>query len=174
MLIKEWQPEEGRNWELEHGQLLSFIQRYTRGRLPAESYYQLMKLSQSKLLAPGSSLLFALVRTEEGPLLAGLSCLTNQGRGVSIVVVNPFYRNRGIGSSLLSRQLARLGEVTCLVAPDNPAGLQMCLNAGLSVTRIVRSASGKTLLECCGKLATDADSTHLSLYSLHKPDKVGD
>ncbi|MBU5673907.1 hypothetical protein [Paenibacillus brevis] len=174
MLIKEWQPEEGENWELQHGQLLTFVQRYTRGRLTAESYHQLMKLSRSKLLAPGSSLLFAHIRTEDGPLLAGLSCLTDQGRGVSVVVVNPFYRNLGIGSSLLSRQLARLGEITCLVAPDNPAGLQMCLNAGLSVARIIRSRSNRTLLECCGKLATVADRAHLSPYGLHKPDKVGD
>lgn len=175
MLIKEWQPpEKGVSWEYQHGQLLAFIQRYTRRRIPAESYQQLMKLSQSKLLAPGSSLLLAYIRTEDGPLLVGLSCLTDQGRGLSVVVVHPFYRNRRIGSSLLSRQLARLGEMTCLVASDNPAGLQMCLNAGLSVTRIMRSDGNRTFLECCGKWMTEADSTHPSPYSLHKPDKVGD
>lgn len=174
MLIKEWQPEEGENWELQHGQLLTFVQRYTRGSLRAESCRQLMKLTRNKLLAPGSSLLFAQIRTENGPLLVGLSCLTDQGRGVSIVVVNPLHRNCGIGSSLLSRQLARLGEITCLVAPDHPAGLQMCLNAGLSVTRMIRSGSNRTLLECRGKLPTVADRAHLSAYGLHKPDKVGD
>lgn len=151
MLIKEWQPEDEVSWEFKHGQILSFIHKYGNRRISTDCYKQLMRLSRSKLLAPDSSLLLAYVRTEDGPLLAGLSCLTNQGRGVGVVVVHPLYRNQRIGSLLLSRQLARLGQITCLVAMDNPAGLQMCLNAGLTVSRIMTSDSQRTFLECCGR-----------------------
>lgn len=173
MLILEWQPDCGKSWEHQQGELLAFVQKYGRGKISDESYRQLMKLSRRDLLAPGSSLLLAYVRTEEGPLLAGISCITDAGRKISVVVVHPLYRNCGIGSSLLSRQLAKLGELSCRTAVENTASLQMCLRAGLCATRL-STRRGRALLEFTGGLASKTTGNEMAAHVLPKQGKEGD
>ncbi|MNN49447.1 hypothetical protein D3C81_1639730 [compost metagenome] len=105
-----------------------------------------MKLSYDELIEDGSSVLLATIQTEDGTRLAGFSIVTVFGNKISLVLVHPLYRGRGIGSNLLVRQLSILGHLTCQVALDNISCLKMCFHAGLSAKRLIMVRGGRTEL----------------------------
>ncbi|WP_435921816.1 GNAT family N-acetyltransferase [Paenibacillus sp. DYY-L-2] len=147
MKITAWRPEDESDWNRQKAEILAFTQNYGGKRIPSGTYRALMKLSPRDLLLPGSSLLFATLRTEDGPRVAGLSCVTDYGRGVSLVIVHPLYRRKGLGSELLARQLSILGRLAFSVRTDHVPCLQMCFRAGLRASRLVKGANGRAELQ---------------------------
>jgi len=146
MLIKTWRPKEGSPWEIQQAELIAFTQKYGRTALPANTVRELMKLTPRLLHSPGSLLLIANIKTEDGPRLAGFSCVTDYGRGLSLVVVHPLYRGRGLGSKLLGRQMSVLGKLSCRVPLSSVSGLQMCFRAGLTAGSMVKAPGGRAEL----------------------------
>lgn len=146
MEIAAWHPGNRVAWEIKHAEMLAFVHRYARKSIPSATFRALMKLSGREMILPGSSLLLAILQTEDGPRVAGLSCVTNYGRGICLVVVHPLYRGRGLGSALLNRQHAVLGNLICRVAPGNLSSLQMCFRAGFSASRLIKSQTGRAEL----------------------------
>lgn len=146
MLITVWKPDDPIPWEKQQAEILAFVQKHGRRTIPVASYRALMKLSRRDFLMPGSSLLLAIINTEDGPRIAGFSCVTKYGQGVCLVMVHPLYRGRGLGSRLLARQLAEMGRLTCLVSIANVSCLQMCFRAGLSACRLVKERTGQAKL----------------------------
>ncbi|WP_334073933.1 GNAT family N-acetyltransferase [Paenibacillus sp. A14] len=142
MLVKAWQLNDRIPWELQQAELIAFTQKYGRKALPANTILKLMKLSSRDLLQPGALLLLAEIEAEDGPRLAGFSCVTHYGRGLSLVVVHPLYRGRGLGSRLLSRQISALGRLSCRVPLSSVSGLQMCFRAGLYAGGMVKTPGG--------------------------------
>lgn len=169
MEIAAWQPECQVAWEIKHAEMLAFVHRYAGKSISAGMYRALMKLSGREMLLPGSSLLLAILQTEDGPRIAGLSCVTNYGRGICLVVVHPLYRGRGLGSGLLNRQHAVLGDLTCRVAPGNLSSLQMCFRAGFSASRLVKSPSGRAELLLEKTHGCSPDSAPVSEYDFANP-----
>ncbi|MEF2968850.1 GNAT family N-acetyltransferase [Paenibacillus sp. M1] len=143
MRITAWRPGEGAVWEQQHAEMLAFVHRFGRKGISAGTYRALMRLTGRDLLLPGASLLLATVQTEDGPRIAGLSCITEYGRGIGLVVVHPLYRGRGLGSGLLSRQLSTLGKLSFRVAPDNISCLKMCFRAGFAAGGLAKTPGGK-------------------------------
>ncbi len=154
MKIAAWQSDDRVAWEIKHAEMLAFVQHFARKRISESTYRAIRKLSSREMQLPGSSLLLATLQTEDGPRIAGLSCVTDYGRGICLVVVHPLYRGRGLGSALLDRQHAVLGRLTCRVSPSNLSSLQMCFRAGFSASRLIKPLDGRAelLLEkdgCC-------------------------
>ncbi|SDF32795.1 Acetyltransferase (GNAT) family protein [Fontibacillus panacisegetis] len=146
MNIITWTPCNQRAWDQQHGDILSFVRKYGRRRISSEVYRTLMKLSYDELIEDGSSVLLANIQTEDGTRLAGFSIVTAYGKKISLVLIHPLYRGRGIGSKLLARQLDFLGQLTCQVALDNIPCLKMCFHAGLSAKRLIIVRGGRTEL----------------------------
>lgn len=133
-------------WDKQHGDILAFVRKYGTRHISRDMYRALMKLSYHNLMEPGSSILFATIRTEDGCRLAGLSIVTSHGTDINLVVVHPLYRGHGIGSQLLVRQLDILGQLSCQVPIHNIFGLQMCFQSGLTAKRLIKVRGGRTLL----------------------------
>ncbi|RCX17314.1 acetyltransferase (GNAT) family protein [Fontibacillus phaseoli] len=146
MKIAAWQPCDSAAWAMQHAEILNFVKRYGRKKIPAGTYRALMKLSCRELLMPGSSLLLATLQAEDGPRIAGISCVSDYGRGISLVVVHPLYRGQGLGSELLNRQFSSLGKLTCLVSLSNLSSLQMCFRAGFRASRLLKPHGGRAVL----------------------------
>lgn len=138
--------EAGPPWELQHGEMLAFVQKYGAGRISSAAFRALLRLAPSDLDRPGCSLLVARIRTEDGERLAGVCCTVDYGRKLCVVVVHPLYRGRGIGARLLQAQLARLKQLSCRVALSQVPSLRMCFRAGLWASGLIRDPSGKALL----------------------------
>ncbi|GGH14561.1 GNAT family N-acetyltransferase [Paenibacillus segetis] len=146
MEIRSLLADKGVAWELQFSEILSFIQRFGRKVISTENYRILRKLSPRDLDTPGTSLLVATIKTEDGERIAGVSCVTSYGKGICLVVVHSLYRGTGLGSKLLMNQLSTLGRLSCRVTLSNISSLQMCFHAGLSARGIVKGLNGKTLL----------------------------
>ncbi|MFD1178359.1 GNAT family N-acetyltransferase [Paenibacillus puldeungensis] len=134
------------DWETQHGDILSFIQQYGVGRIPSDIFRALLKLSPRDLSLPGSSLLTAHIQTEDGPRIAGVCCVKGYGSELCLVVVHPLYRKLGLGTRLLSEQIAALGHLSLRVALGHASSLNMCFRAGLTANRMVKDARGRSWL----------------------------
>lgn len=134
------------HWETQYGHILSFIHQYGAGRIPSETLQALLKLSPRDLRLAGNSLLTVQIRTEDGPRIAGVCCVKDYGNELCFVVVHPLYRKLGLGTRLLSEQIAVLGQLSCRVDLRHASSLNMCFRAGLSVTRLVKDTYGKSWL----------------------------
>ncbi|MCM3702990.1 GNAT family N-acetyltransferase [Paenibacillus macerans] len=146
MEIRKLNLDDGAGWNQQHGDVLAFVRRYGAGRIPPAAFRALMKLSPGELGFPGSSLLVARIQADDGSRIAGVSCVTDYGRGLCLVVVHPLYRGRGLGSRLLAEQLSILRQLSCLVACDQISSLQMCFRAGFYARRLVKIHGGKPQL----------------------------
>ncbi|MGG6313055.1 N-acetyltransferase family protein [Paenibacillus macerans] len=146
MEIRAAQPGDEGAWERQHGEALAFAQKYGAGRISPAAFRALLKLSPRDLSQPGSSLLLARIHAEDGERLAAVCCVTDYGRGLCLVVVHPLYRGRGLGSRLLSEQLALLGRLSCRVALGHVSSLQMCFRAGLYASGLIHAPGGKPVL----------------------------
>lgn len=126
-------------WEQIHQHILALYMKYAKCiELPSHSMLpSLRKLSFATLLEKESSLLLATVKTEDGERIAGFAITTNYGRDIGLVIVHPLYRNIGIGTRLLSRQLTELGTLYYQVPMWNKAAIQMCFKAGFSATQML-------------------------------------
>lgn len=126
-------------WEQIHQHILSLYRKYAKcNELQSNSIFpSLCKLSSAKLLEKGSSFLLATVRTEEGERIAGFAITTNYGQDIGIIIVHPLYRNMGIGTQLLSRQLTELGTLYYHVPIWNKAAVKMCFNSGLIAKQMI-------------------------------------
>lgn len=140
-----------RSWLLRRRQLL-FLARSAGGmRITRNGLRQLAALTPEQLTLPGSSLLCAHVRTEQGTRLAGFCLVLNYGEDACLVVVRPLYRGHRLGTKLLSAQLEQLTRLTCNVAADNMPSLKMCFHAGLTAHSIVTGPTGKPTFIFQGK-----------------------
>lgn len=146
MNISTWVPCNEAAWEKQHGDILAFVRKYGKRHISTDMYRALMKLSYRTLTEPGSSILFATIRTEDGTRHAGISIVTSHGTDISLVVVHPLYRGQGIGSQLLTTQLDILGQLTCQVAMNNISCLHMCFQSGLTAKRLIKVRGGRTML----------------------------
>lgn len=126
-------------WEQIHQHILSLYKKYVKcNELQSHSIFpSLYKLSSAKLLEKDSSFLLATVRTEEGERIAGFAITTNYGQDIGLIIVHPLYRNMGIGTQLLSRQLTELGTLCYHVPIWNKAAVKMCFNSGLIATQMI-------------------------------------
>lgn len=127
------------SWEQIHQHILSLYKKYAKcNELHSHSIFpSLYKLSSAKLHQKDSSFLLATVRTEEGERIAGFAITTNYGQDIGLIIVHPLYRNMGIGTQLLSRQLIELGTVCYQVPMWNKAAVKMCFNSGLIATQMI-------------------------------------
>lgn len=124
-------------------------------RINRNALRQLAVLTPEQLSSPGSSLLCAYLRTEQGLRIAGFCLALNYGEEACIVVVRPLYRGRRLGARLLSAQLKQLRRLTCSVAADNMASLKTCFGAGLVAHEMTTGPTGKPTLVFRGKLSED-------------------
>lgn len=146
MNISSWVPGNEAAWKRQLGDILSFVRKYGKRHISTDTYRALMKLSYDNLMEPGSSILFATIRTEDGIRHAGLSVVTSHGKDISLVVVHPLYRSHGIGSQLLARQLDILGQLSCQVPIHHISCLHMCFQSGLTAKRLIKVRGGRTML----------------------------
>ncbi len=115
--ISDVQHLPSRSWLLRRRQLL-FLARSSGGmRITRNALRQLTVLTPEQLKSPGSSLLCAYLRTEQGLRIAGFCLALNYGEDACIVIVRPLYRGRRLGARLLSAQLKQLRRLTCSVSP---------------------------------------------------------
>ncbi|AJS59603.1 N-acetyltransferase [Paenibacillus sp. IHBB 10380] len=143
-----------RQWQNQHQSVIDFIKHYGDKRITLDSYRKCSRLSKSTLQHPGESLLIATVRGDRGRSLAGVSFVSGFGDDVCLIVVHPLYRNRHVGTTLLSSQLATLGRLSCHVALDNISSLKMCFNAGLTGHSLMVGPTDKPTLKLKGSYAT--------------------
>ncbi|MDQ0087019.1 GNAT superfamily N-acetyltransferase [Paenibacillus anaericanus] len=134
------------SWERQHSEFLAFITRFGNKVVSEEASRYLRKLSPKDLTTPGTSLLLAVITSEDGERIAGASCMTSYGCGINLVIVHPLYRGTGIGSKLLMNQISTLGRLSCLVSLNNISSLQMCFRAGLSARGLIKGQGGRPLL----------------------------
>lgn len=155
--------DEHGSWSRLHSDILMFVRQYGARRIPLPVYRRLLKFDSQDSLKPGSSLLIATIQSEDGPRMAGVSCITEYGDseagGICIVVVHPLYRGCGIGSKLLSEQLTSLGRISCRISLDNVSSLQMCFRAGLQASRLLKARGRRPELLLEASLSSDSTSS---------------
>ncbi|MDO7906130.1 GNAT family N-acetyltransferase [Paenibacillus sp. JX-17] len=134
------------SWPLRRRQLLAFTRLCGGRRITREELCRLAGLTLEDLEQPGSSLLYACVRTERGTQTAGLCLTLGYGEDTCLVVVRPLYRDAGLGTRLVTAQLQQLGKLSCRVPYDHIPCLKICLHAGLTATRIIQTPGGKASL----------------------------
>lgn len=140
------------NWIIQRRTLLQFARRCGGLRISRELLRPLATLSTEQLEQEGASLLYAYVRTEQGPQIAGFCLAVGFGHELCMVVIRPLYRGRGLGTRLLQEQLSRLEYLVCTVDHDHTAAKKMCYHAGLTATGITSRPGGKTVIVYEGKL----------------------
>ncbi|GGF85811.1 hypothetical protein GCM10010912_33880 [Paenibacillus albidus] len=146
MLISSLYDTDAGPWKNRIAGLLSFMREHGDRRLTHRGCKVLAGLTPSQLALPGTSLLVATVRGQQGRQLAGVSFVSDYGKTACLVAVHPLYRNRRTGTSLMSAQLERLGRLECCVAADNIPSLKMCFNAGLAAVSLTIGPTGKATL----------------------------
>ncbi|WP_223068446.1 GNAT family N-acetyltransferase [Paenibacillus caui] len=151
MHISSIHPEDVQSWEKFHGTLLAFIRKYGSKRITADAYRRIQRLSPLALSRAGNGIMMATICAEDGRRIAGILCTEGYGDDLSVAVVHPLYRGRGIGTRLLKGQLAELGRLNCKVAIDNISILRMCFKAGLSACNVAEGPTGKPTLVLSGK-----------------------
>jgi len=85
------------------------------------------------------------VAVENGKL-AGFAFAKDAGRLACLVVVHPQMRGHGVGKELLTTLHHHFGHLTCMVAADNPASMQMCFHAGMVAVELFDGPTGKPTL----------------------------
>lgn len=158
MEIKAINASNRTDWETQYGDILSFIHEYGAGRIPSETLQALLKLSPRDLNLRGSSLLTAQIRTEDGTRIAGVCCVKDYGNELCLVIVHPLYRKLGLGTRLLSEQIAVLGLLSCRISLRHASSLNMCFRAGLSANRLVKDMHGKSWLVLERAIRSQSDS----------------
>jgi len=78
--------------------------------------------------------------------LVGFAFAADAGERACIVAVHPDTRGKGVGSSLIKALHSRWGRLTCSVAADNPASMQMCFRAGMKAVGLTTGPTGKPTL----------------------------
>lgn len=136
-----------RQWNARLAGLLDFLREYGEQRITLRGCRVLARLTPEQLAEPGVSLLVATVRGQTGRQLAGVSFVSGFGQEACLVAVHPLYRNRHIGTALLSAQHQRLGRLECSVASDNTPSLKMCFNSGLAAVGLHTGPTGKPTLQ---------------------------
>ncbi|MFC7681010.1 N-acetyltransferase [Paenibacillus sp. GCM10028914] len=131
-------------------QCYEFMCRYGNRRLTREGCSNLQKLSFQQLNQPGTSLISATVRGEEGRIPVGICFVAGFGETACLIAVHPLYRNKGIGTSLILSQQLKLGRLQCKVATDNYSSLKMCFQAGMHAVAIENGPTGKATLIMSG------------------------
>ncbi|MCQ6558568.1 GNAT family N-acetyltransferase [Paenibacillus mendelii] len=146
--------------------LLAFAGRYGSGRLSAEGLSLLRTIAAVEPITSASRNNPHRIRTAERPApptiaengsaaiaialeagkLAGFAFAADAGERACIVVVRPEMRGRGVGSALLSQLRQHYGHLSCSVAADNPASMQMCFRAGMTAVGMHRGPTGKPTL----------------------------
>ncbi|WP_274652297.1 GNAT family N-acetyltransferase [Paenibacillus humicola] len=81
-----------------------------------------------------------------GGRLAGVAFAADAGERACLVAVRPEARGRGTGASLLLALRSRWGRLSCSVAADNPASMQMCFRAGMKAVGLFAGPTGKPTL----------------------------
>ncbi|OAB31995.1 hypothetical protein PMSD_17755 [Paenibacillus macquariensis subsp. defensor] len=148
-----------REWQRLHDQSVLFVKKYSGKRITTDGFRHFAELTYTDLLRSDVSFLIATVRGDLGPTLAGVSFISGYGEQTCLIVVHPLYRGRHIGTSLMSSQLTRLGELSCNVALDNVHSLQMCFNAGLTAGSLHIGPTGKPSLKLHGEIRNHYTST---------------
>lgn len=139
------------DWNRQHARVLRFLFEHGGIRSVREDYLKLAGVKELDLRVPGTSLLFATVRGEAGPVLAGASFVAGYGKEAFLIAVHPLYRRKGIGSALLKAQLDRLGKLECRAGLNQIPFLGLCFKAGLTASSLTRASMGRTLLHLEGK-----------------------
>ncbi|OAB43239.1 hypothetical protein [Paenibacillus glacialis] len=146
-------------WQKQHDQSILFVKKYSGKRITTEGFRHFVELTYTDLLRSDVSFLIATVRGDRGPALAGVSFISGHGEDACLIVVHPFYRGRHVGTSLMSSQLTKLGEISCNVALDNIQSLQMCFNAGLTAGSLHIGPTGKPCLKLHGEIRNNYTPT---------------
>lgn len=134
----------------QHSRIMRFMFEHGGRQTLREDYIRLAGAAGSALQEPGTSLLTASVRGEGGPVLIGASYIEDYGKEAFLIAVHPLYRRKGIGSSLLAEQLARLGHLHCSAGLNQIPFLRMCFRAGLIASSLVQQPSGRYFLSLEG------------------------
>lgn len=159
MEITSITPVSEADWLDIRGQCYDFMCRFGSRRLTREGCSKLEKMSFQQLKQPGTSIIAATVRGEQGRMPVGVCFVAGYGETACLIAVHPLYRNRHIGTSLILSQQSRLGRLRFKVASDNYSSLTMCFHAGMHAVALESGPTGKpTLIMSVGTDVNDLDS----------------
>jgi len=156
-------------WPVMCRKLLAFAGRFGDNRLSAEGIGMLRELKPVAALQPSTEEQgYGIIQSEstatassrdwydeqevaiavavENGKLAGFAFAMDAGRKACLVVVHPQMRGQGVGNELLTTLHHHFGHLTCLVAADNPASMQMCFHAGMVAVELLNGPTGKPTL----------------------------
>ncbi|OZB96468.1 hypothetical protein [Paenibacillus sp. XY044] len=139
-------PAPREDWLRRHAKVLKFVFEHGGNQAAGAEFILLARLSAEQLAAPGTSLMAATVRCEDGERLAGVSFVSGYGTGGCLVVVHPLYRGRRVGTNLLASQLQQLGTMRCEALLSRLPFVKMCFRAGLHAVAINQGAAGQPAL----------------------------
>ncbi|WP_145025290.1 GNAT family N-acetyltransferase [Paenibacillus sp. Y412MC10] len=150
------------DWLRQHAKILKFVFEHGGNQAARAEFILLARLTAEQLAAPGTSLMAATVRCEDGESLAGVSFVSGYGTEGCLVVVHPLYRGRGIGTSLLASQLRQLGTMRCEALLSRLPFVKMCFRAGLHAVAVHQGAAGEPALVMEGPCG-DPDGASITL-----------
>jgi len=146
-------------WPVMCRKLLAFAGRFGDNRLSAEGIGMLRELKPAAAVqfSPDSTATtssrewysdqeVAIAVAVENGKLAGFAFAMDAGRKACLVVVHPQMRGRGVGKELLTTLHHHFGHLSCMVAADNPASMQMCFHAGMVAVELLNGPTGKPTL----------------------------
>lgn len=151
-------------WPAVRQECYEFMRRFGSKRLTLAGCTLFRRLSYEDLALPGTSLVAATVRGEEGRTPIGISFTAGYGMQACLVAVHPLYRSRRIGTALLRTQLSRLGKLNFRVPGDHYAALKMCFYAGMRAEGLETDLTGKAAFILNGEAVRPAGNEK------HNPD----
>ncbi|NBD26093.1 GNAT family N-acetyltransferase [Paenibacillus glycinis] len=136
-------------WSSSKERITRFLYRYGDSRITHAGLAALNALPPARLAAAngrsGDAAAAVAVAIQDGRL-AAVAFAEDGGERACFVVVSPECRGQGTGSLLLRALHRRLGRLTCSVASDNPASMNMCFRAGMKAVSLHTGPTGKPTL----------------------------
>lgn len=126
-------------WPQLKPKLLRFVTRFGENRITADSLSKMNRLQATSLHSSDEAEIYV---ATVGNKLAGISFLAERGKAASILVVSPDYRGQRVGAKLLRAHMTA-GTVSCHVAADNLACVNVCLDASMRPVEFLHGPTGK-------------------------------
>ena len=137
--IKWISPNQLESWR---PRLIRFARLHGSRRIAAGSLNWLKAVTPLELERPGTAIAAAF----DGRRLCGIACAADYGKTAAFAVVHPDCRGLGIGTSLMSGLIEKLGALECVVACDNVPSISMCFQAGMGAVSLTKGATGRPAL----------------------------
>ncbi|MBN6187992.1 GNAT family N-acetyltransferase [Aneurinibacillus sp. BA2021] len=122
--------------------LIRFTRRHSSRRITGQAIRWLRAAQEDTIQQQGNLILAAV----ENKKLLGLLAVCEYGIKESFLTVHSEVRRSGIGSSLTSEAIQRLGKLYVRVATDNEPSLQTCFSVGMVAFACFRGVTDKPTL----------------------------